>query len=54
VGLPPTEHISVPLSFLDVPKLNTLPAYPLFYASMVASRQLIAKLGAERIVTPYS
>jgi hypothetical protein len=54
VGLPPTEHISVPLSFLDVPKLNTLPAYPLFYASMVASRQLIAKLGAERIVIPYS
>jgi hypothetical protein len=35
-------------------KLNTLPAYPLFYASMVVSRQLIAKLGAERIVTPYS
>jgi hypothetical protein len=35
-------------------KLNTLPAYPLFYASMIASRQLIAKLGAERIVTPYS
>jgi hypothetical protein len=34
--------------------LNTLPAYPLFYASMVASRQLIAKLVAERIVTPYS
>ena len=44
---------------MDVPetsisKLNTLPAYPLFYASMVASRHLIAKLGAERIVTPYS
>ncbi len=35
-------------------KLNTLPAYPLFYASMDALRQLIAKLGAERIVTPYS
>src|SRR5712671_1720913 len=35
-------------------KLNTLPTYPLFYASMVASRQLIAKLGAERIVIPFS
>jgi hypothetical protein len=35
-------------------KLDTLPTYPLFYASMIASRQLTAKLGAERIVIPFS
>ena len=53
--LTPTEHISLsPFFFSGHAEAHTLPAYPLFYASMVASLRLIAKLGAERIVTPYS
>jgi hypothetical protein len=52
--LPSALSNSVGALIANFSKLNTLPAYPLFYASMVASRQLIAKLGAERIVTPYS
>jgi hypothetical protein len=38
VGLPPTEHISVPLSFLVVPELDTHPTYSPVYASPHTSR----------------
>ena len=53
VGLPPTEHISLSLSFLDMPELNTHPAYPLSTLRCVP-RGSSARLEAERIANPFS
>ena len=38
VGLPPTEHISLSLSFLDMPKLDRPPRLSPVYASLGPSR----------------
>ncbi len=52
VGLPPTEPISLSLS-LDMPELNTHPAYPLSTLRCVPHGSS-ARLEAEWIATPFS